>query len=761
MSHRLCPERACFYLTLSIDRRVAIAVPVQRIPRYKLLLAELLKYTEESHHDFANITDALEKVTAVANDVNEAIRRQEEMSKLLELQELFGSCEWLKAVRGWKACSLTQGLASEETHPHSLATLDVDNAVGPVCTPPPPPPPPTTHTPRRCVLIDVACAILAPARKFLRQGALLKVSRKTDIQYEFFLFNDVLIYAARSGTGYQHHRTIELRTATVASAGADGGSSFLVTSSVKSFAVRASSSQEKESWMKDISDCIAANQARLGVRGTITAPLWVSDKEAHRCQKCAVEFSFFKRRHHCRRCGGVFCDTCSDFRWRLPNIDEKKRQRVCMECYHSLKGENTYGSGGGEAKQVSSSSVFVMPSMLALTGTSTCPTPSSPSLPVCRDEDQSQGDGSSVSASMAAGAAKLALGRGALVSTGASFGQSTQRQRTNSRGETAPSLPPRRGLGAIEPRLPPGWKSLVDDESGDTYFWNQDTNEVTWELPAATPPAQTKAPAAAETPALSESVGGGGGGASTKEAAADWGPSAKGKGSLRATASAGSDYIVAISDSPELLTGKQDSTCLQFSEGDQFLVVEKSESGWWLVKSVHVVPTQCGWVPSNYFEGCPLANHQGSSGGTGGLSLHAAQEGVGAGFGRELRQGRRRQGSRNAINTVHSHRPSSGAFVGDGRPIRQGEGLIDTRAAQVPGGHGRDDGLGATRGGGKDASNTSLVNGGTLAIFDGIMEVKESTDPRVDRTRLEVSARGMNSARCVWGAEILWFDYGV
>ena len=68
------------------------AVPVQRIPRYKLLLAELLKHTDEGHHDFANITDALEKVTAVANDVNEAIRRQEEMSKLLELQELFGSC---------------------------------------------------------------------------------------------------------------------------------------------------------------------------------------------------------------------------------------------------------------------------------------------------------------------------------------------------------------------------------------------------------------------------------------------------------------------------------------------------------------------------------------------------------------------------------------------------------------------------------------------------------------------------------------------
>ena len=311
----------------------------------------------------------------------------------------------------------------------------------------------------------VACAILAPARKFLRQGPLLKVSRKTDIQYEFFLFNDVLIYAAKSGTSYQHHRTIELRTATVAPAGDEVDSSFLVTSPEKSFAVRASSRQEKDSWMNDISACIAANQARLGVRGTITAPLWVSDKEAHQCQKCSAEFSFFKRRHHCRRCGGVFCDGCSDFRWRLPNIDEKKRQRVCMECYHSLKGENSYGSSS-EAKEIYQTGVFSMPSMLALAGPSTCPKPSSASLPVCRDVDQSQGTtiGPSSNSSVPSAEAGFDRGAAALVDKAlGSLSQPAQRGRINSRGEKAPSLPPRRKLGAIDPKLPAGWKSLVDE----------------------------------------------------------------------------------------------------------------------------------------------------------------------------------------------------------------------------------------------------------------------------------------------------------
>ena len=36
--------------------------PVQRIPRYKLLLEQLLKYTPESHPDYANMGAALESV---------------------------------------------------------------------------------------------------------------------------------------------------------------------------------------------------------------------------------------------------------------------------------------------------------------------------------------------------------------------------------------------------------------------------------------------------------------------------------------------------------------------------------------------------------------------------------------------------------------------------------------------------------------------------------------------------------------------------
>lgn len=49
--------------------------PVQRIPRYKLLLEQLLKYTPESHIDHGNIVAALESVSSAAQHNNEQIRR--------------------------------------------------------------------------------------------------------------------------------------------------------------------------------------------------------------------------------------------------------------------------------------------------------------------------------------------------------------------------------------------------------------------------------------------------------------------------------------------------------------------------------------------------------------------------------------------------------------------------------------------------------------------------------------------------------------
>jgi len=59
-------------------------MPVQRIPRYNMLLKDLVKHTWEDHPDANNLNVALQKITEVAEYLNEK-KRQAEMLKILVL----------------------------------------------------------------------------------------------------------------------------------------------------------------------------------------------------------------------------------------------------------------------------------------------------------------------------------------------------------------------------------------------------------------------------------------------------------------------------------------------------------------------------------------------------------------------------------------------------------------------------------------------------------------------------------------------------
>jgi hypothetical protein len=54
------------------------------------------------------------------------------------------------------------------------------------------------------------------------------------------------------------------------------------------------------------------------------------------CVKCAAQFSFFNRRHHCRDCGRLFCAACTAGRRNLVTrdctYDQAEAVRVCNEC---------------------------------------------------------------------------------------------------------------------------------------------------------------------------------------------------------------------------------------------------------------------------------------------------------------------------------------------------------------------------------------------------------------------------------------------
>ncbi|XP_050099960.1 lateral signaling target protein 2 homolog [Anopheles aquasalis] len=62
-------------------------------------------------------------------------------------------------------------------------------------------------------------------------------------------------------------------------------------------------------------------------------PRWIPDCDAPRCMACASAFTPFRRRHHCRNCGGVFCGVCSNLSAPLPKYGLTKAVRVCRDCF--------------------------------------------------------------------------------------------------------------------------------------------------------------------------------------------------------------------------------------------------------------------------------------------------------------------------------------------------------------------------------------------------------------------------------------------
>ena len=80
----------------------------------------------------------------------------------------------------------------------------------------------------------------------------------------------------------------------------------------------------------------------------VDRPEWVPDDEATACKTCLAEFTFLRRRHHCRGCGQVFCNECTNYRVELPKTyDYTGKQRVCLHCYTWASDQVKQGGAKG------------------------------------------------------------------------------------------------------------------------------------------------------------------------------------------------------------------------------------------------------------------------------------------------------------------------------------------------------------------------------------------------------------------------------
>ena len=73
-------------------------------------------------------------------------------------------------------------------------------------------------------------------------------------------------------------------------------------------------------------------QAKLLLETNLPPP-W---RDSDYCHRCRDAFTTFNRKHHCRGCGGCYCQNCSSKVTEIPKLGIEKLVRVCDSCYDKI-----------------------------------------------------------------------------------------------------------------------------------------------------------------------------------------------------------------------------------------------------------------------------------------------------------------------------------------------------------------------------------------------------------------------------------------
>ncbi|XP_060563641.1 FYVE, RhoGEF and PH domain-containing protein 6-like isoform X2 [Ruditapes philippinarum] len=269
--------------------------PIQRIPQYRLLLQDYMKHLPPDCPEMKDMQTALAIVSEVALHANENMRHEDYVQKMLEIQR---------------------------------------SLIG-------------------------QFEVIKPGRIFLKEGELMKLSRKGMQPRYFFLFNDVLLYTTPVATGYRLNNVLPLAGMKVSVAAQDEYKmEFSIISVQRSFTLHGSTLEERDDWVTALNAAIEENALKRNTFEAVRAgaqdfdkfkalldkdfvlghkaPLWIPDARVTMCMLCTCEFTVTWRRHHCRACGWVVCGNCSDCKAPLRYL-KYKSVRVCDKCYKTLK----------------------------------------------------------------------------------------------------------------------------------------------------------------------------------------------------------------------------------------------------------------------------------------------------------------------------------------------------------------------------------------------------------------------------------------
>ncbi|XP_064346138.1 FYVE, RhoGEF and PH domain-containing protein 3 isoform X1 [Camelus dromedarius] len=307
--------------------------PVQRVPRYELLLKDYLKRLPEDAPDWKDAERSLELISTAANHSNAAIRKMEKMHKLLEVYERLGGEE------------------------------DIVN----------------------------------PANELIKEGQILKLSAKNGTAQDrhLFLFNSMILYCVPKlrlmGQKFSVREKMDISGLQVQdTVKPNAAHTFLITGKKRSLELQTRTEEEKKEWIQVIEATIEKHKQNSQTFKTFSgsfgqdedssltpdssmvstnseAPTAVPnsgggtagleprrgssktrrDKEKQGCRSCGETFnSITKRKHHCKLCGAVICGKCSEFK-----AEHGRQSRVCRECFLMQPVASSRSEEHGEPKQ--------------------------------------------------------------------------------------------------------------------------------------------------------------------------------------------------------------------------------------------------------------------------------------------------------------------------------------------------------------------------------------------------------------------------
>lgn len=272
--------------------------PVQRVPRYQLLLKEYLKKLPECSPDKDDTERALELVSKAADHANQAMKKIDQFKQLLEIQDLVGG----------------------------------------------------------------AVDLVSPTRELLRRGKVTKISARSGDHFEryLFVFTDMVLVCSVVGSGarligaggYRVRAKLDLDGLLLQDGdNLETPNSFHLRNAGRSIELCAGSPEEKLAWMQTLAKAahdlkqrksslkvyVQGQKSPEGAELGLRAPVLVRADTVSKCMRCSAGFSTFGLRwkHHCHACGIVACSKCVSRKARL-QYDGGRACRVCDACYAAM-----------------------------------------------------------------------------------------------------------------------------------------------------------------------------------------------------------------------------------------------------------------------------------------------------------------------------------------------------------------------------------------------------------------------------------------